>query len=390
MENKNIEFILEELYKEYNIPFVIIDKKDKKDIIFPQNLKYNNCDLKLSFLKFSRPDKLVLIEEEGGFWSVFETDTDIYAQAYVLIGPHAIINMEHALSTKSIAISTLSSKEEERQVFINYIRLIFTILNNKVIDEKELEFINYPHKINSFNDIFQKNLELRKNNDAELDSIELETRLINAIIQNDKKMFNWIFNQMHKTYFARIHSDRLISLKYKYVGLIAILTRVSINNAVEKNEAYTLSDSLIQKLETIESLQECIVYTKESCFLFMKLINSDFYSIESTLVKKIYLYIDLHIYDKITLEQLSEYCQKSKNYLSAEFKKYTGLTIHNYINQRKIKEAIHILLFTNLSFTEISAKLSFSDQSHFIQKFKQVEGITPKEYRKKYQTTKLM
>jgi AraC-like DNA-binding protein len=122
----------------------------------------------------------------------------------------------------------------------------------------------------------------------------------------------------------------------------------------------------------------------------MKLINSDVYLIKSPLVREIYTYIDSHIYEKITLKHLSDYCQKSKHYLSEEFKKYTGLTIHYYVNQRKIKEAIHILLFTSLSSIEIASKLSFSDQSHFIQTFKRFEGLTPKEYRQKYKSTRIV
>lgn len=390
MENNNIEFILEELYKKYTIPIVIIDKKNKENILFPNIVPCNDNELKLSIIKFSRPDKTIILEKNGYFFSVFESNSSFYKDCYILIGPHSIINIEDILYKEFDVNKNSDSLLNEKQDFISFVELIFSILNDRIIDETDIEFISQNSKRDSLNILFQKNFELRKSSDIEHDSIELEKRLIDSIIQNDFTTFKWIFNQMHKTYFSRIHSDKLINLKYKYVGLVSILTRVSINNNIEKGKAYALSDSLIQQLEFIESLQECIVYLKESCILFMKLINSDFYSIKNPLVKEIYYYIDLHIYKKITLEELSDYCHKSKNYLSAEFKKYTGFTIHSYINQRKIKEARHILLFTNLSFTEIASKLSFSDQSHFIQKFKQIEGMTPKEYRQKYQSTKLM
>lgn len=119
---------------------------------------------------------------------------------------------------------------------------------------RNIEFITSILEENSLHHIFQNNLDLRNSNDIELDSIELETRLINSIIQNDLKTFDWIFKQMDKVYFVQIHSDRLTSLKYKYIALISLLTRVCINNAVGKSEAYALSDSLIQQLENIESL----------------------------------------------------------------------------------------------------------------------------------------
>ncbi|MDO2410795.1 helix-turn-helix domain-containing protein [Enterococcus faecium] len=47
-----------------------------------------------------------------------------------------------------------------------------------------------------------------------------------------------------------------------------------------------------------------------------------------------------------------------------------GQTIHSYIQERKINESKHLLLFTDKSYKEISVLLSFASQSHFIQVFK--------------------
>lgn len=40
--------------------------------------------------------------------------------------------------------------------------------------------------------------------------------------------------------------------------------------------------------------------------------------------------------------------------------------------------------FSDYSMIEIANRLSFSSQSHFIQQFREVEGITPKKYRDEY------
>ena len=101
--------------------------------------------------------------------------------------------------------------------------------------------------------------------------------------------------------------------------------------------------------------------------------------------KNLLNYIDAHIYDRITIKELAAYVQKHPTHITAEFKKALSQTIHTYINQRKIAEAKHLLLFTDKSYIKKSAPLlNFSSQSHFIQVFKQFEKLTPLEFKNKY------
>lgn len=125
-------------------------------------------------------------------------------------------------------------------------------------------------------------------------------------------------------------------------------------------------------------------YIKASSLQFMQLIHDYPYSEKNYLVKNLLNYIDAHIYDRITIKELAAYVQKHPTHITAEFKKALGQTIHTYINQRKIAEAKHLLLFTDKSYKEIAPLLNFSSQSHFIQVFKQFEKLTPLEFKNKY------
>lgn len=69
------------------------------------------------------------------------------------------------------------------------------------------------------------------------------------------------------------------------------------------------------------------------------------------------------------------------NYLNALLKKYTGQTISTLIKNRILEEAKALLLFTNHSLQDISARLGFSDQPNFNYFFKQKTGSTPKKFR---------
>ncbi|EQC80524.1 hypothetical protein HSIEG1_891 [Enterococcus sp. HSIEG1] len=47
---------------------------------------------------------------------------------------------------------------------------------------------------------------------------------------------------------------------------------------------------------------------------------------------------------------MAEFTEKHPTYLSTEFKKHVGQTIHTYINQQKVAEAKHLLVFTDYSY----------------------------------------
>jgi len=86
-------------------------------------------------------------------------------------------------------------------------------------------------------------------------------------------------------------------------------------------------------------------------------------------------------YDRnIKISGLANKLGYNKYYISHLFKEKTGMSLHQYIIQLKIKQAKRENGNTNL--LDIALENGFFDQSHFIRLFKRYEGITPKEYYK--------
>ena len=77
-------------------------------------------------------------------------------------------------------------------------------------------------------------------------------------------------------------------------------------------------------------------------------------------------------------------CLFRSGYLSRLFKKETGVSVSAYIRSQKIDMAKNLLRFSDYSMIDIANRLSFSSQSHFIQQFREVVGMTPKKYRDEY------
>ncbi len=92
-------------------------------------------------------------------------------------------------------------------------------------------------------------------------------------------------------------------------------------------------------------------------------------------------YIDSHYDDSVKVTALAELCGLSYTHFARRFKELYGVSCKEYIENTRIKKAKELLLSTNYDLSFISQELGFSDCSHLIRVFKKLEGITPKQYR---------
>jgi AraC-like DNA-binding protein len=78
---------------------------------------------------------------------------------------------------------------------------------------------------------------------------------------------------------------------------------------------------------------------------------------------------------------LSEKLKYDYTYLANLFSEVTGLTIEQYIIAHKIERVKELLIYDELTLTEISYRLSYSSVAHLSNQFKKVTGLTPSFYK---------
>ncbi|MBP3039126.1 PocR ligand-binding domain-containing protein [Bacillaceae bacterium Marseille-Q3522] len=98
-------------------------------------------------------------------------------------------------------------------------------------------------------------------------------------------------------------------------------------------------------------------------------------------IKKALKYIDKHLNEQITLDEVANYIYLSPYYFSKLFKKETGVNFINYVNEKKIEKAKELLKVSDWSVDSIAKNLGFSQTSYFCKVFRNANGITPKKYR---------
>lgn len=97
------------------------------------------------------------------------------------------------------------------------------------------------------------------------------------------------------------------------------------------------------------------------------------------LVKETMLYVQEHLQEPISLESLANHFYRNGSYISQQFKKYTGLTMREYILDQRICLAKSYLL-QGKTVSEACELSGFSDYSNFIRSFTKLTGISPGKF----------
>jgi AraC-like DNA-binding protein len=151
-----------------------------------------------------------------------------------------------------------------------------------------------------------------------------------------------------------------------------------------------LQSELVELLKElhIAIMEEQSDLKKEETFLFLiQQLMEDFtqpayqhiQDYVKTEIQEVCGYIDKHYSEHITLEELSTFSCRNKYSLLRSFTKWVGITPYRYLETVRINEAKKLLV-AGVGLMEAAICTGFTDQSHFSNYFKELTGLTPKQY----------
>jgi AraC family transcriptional regulator len=93
-------------------------------------------------------------------------------------------------------------------------------------------------------------------------------------------------------------------------------------------------------------------------------------------------YIDEHLSDRITIEDLAAVARLSRSHFTRAFKVSVGSPPHNFILQQRIERAKELMLNSGEPLVQIALICGLADQSHFSRTFRAQAGCTPANWRR--------
>lgn len=178
------------------------------------------------------------------------------------------------------------------------------------------------------------------------------------------------------------YSDAMYHMYYDVVCAASEMCLIAIQNGLPDMVAYDIRDNYMVEFDRAMSLPDLYDLLHGMAHEFaVRVRYSRFGGIHSARLNAMMTYIEKHLKEKITLEDVAETAQLSRNYASTVFREELGMTMNEFIMQERVAEAKRLLADDSLQISDIAEQLQFCSQSYFTKCFTRVTGNTPNEYR---------
>lgn len=130
---------------------------------------------------------------------------------------------------------------------------------------------------------------------------------------------------------------------------------------------------------SVEDVHTCLVNICESLKASLEVKRGK----SSLLARDALAYIQLHAMENISLESMAARFYVSPNYISALLRQETGIPFRQHVRKRRMEMAKTMLADPRLSVAEIAQAVGYSQYTTFYNLFREMEGISPTDYRKR-------
>lgn len=202
----------------------------------------------------------------------------------------------------------------------------------------------------------------------------------------------------HKLEFLSSDPCLILGMSYKAVpkksGMISLNDIVSTSSSARTlfenfNDSMIIQDShyIYPILQSISKeyygennyIYQSILLTKGLIDLSRLVLNDNQqYANYIDLIKN---YIQFNYFSISSIDEIAEHVGLNKIYMQRLFKQYTNKTIWNYLTDLRMKEAKHLLRYTNIPIGDIDKYIGINSRQNFYILFKKIYGISPSKYR---------
>ncbi len=166
------------------------------------------------------------------------------------------------------------------------------------------------------------------------------------------------------------------------VVFCSIVCRAAIEGGLSPEEAYGLGDAYIQSALDAGTVDEistiCISMYDDFVRRVHRMRENPQYSQP---IQRCCNYIEMNIERNIRAQELAELVGYTPGYITKRFHKETGFGISDYVKLARIERAKLLLSASDLSIQEISDRMGFTTRNYFTRCFRDVTGMTPKDFR---------
>ena len=215
-------------------------------------------------------------------------------------------------------------------------------------------------------------------------TLAIENVLMDIVSRGDTAALKSWLSQASAIQSGTIAKDQLRQIRNVFIVTATLASRAAIRGGMREDDAFSLSDAYIQRVELLTSHEKILNLQFHMLLEYTEQVEQLHRGEHTTrLSLDVANYLRHHLSESVSVDAMAEALFLSRPYLSAKFKRETGVTLTDYILREKTEEAKRLLRYSDKSASAIASYLGFSSHGHFIKVFKKYDGLTPQEYRDK-------
>jgi two-component system response regulator YesN len=209
---------------------------------------------------------------------------------------------------------------------------------------------------------------------------DLECQLIAKVKIGDRTGAREILNSLlGKIMFHNPGNVNL--LKARLVELLSVLSRAAAQGGVDINVLLNKNLGYINKVLTIDTQEDICIWISHALDEFIESVYSSQDIKKMSQLKPAIEFMQYNYASPLTLADIAKAAHLSVSRLAHLFREQMGVTIVDYLTNIRINHAKRMLLTTEHNCTRICYDVGYNNQSYFTRVFKQIVGLTPREFR---------
>lgn len=218
-----------------------------------------------------------------------------------------------------------------------------------------------------------------------MEQIEKRYALENAVLEavtagNEAAALDYVSQIVHEPIFWRL-PDRQRDMRDYLISANTLMRKAVERAGIHPILIDRLSGSMIPLIEKASLNRQGLPLMQQMIHSYCRMVQEHHYKIHSPLIARIVTYIDMDLRADLSLKTLSGYLQVNASYLSALFSREMGISLTDYVNERRIEQAKTLLVSTNLPIKSIAQQCGFTDIHYFSRLFRRIADSTPRAYR---------
>lgn len=215
---------------------------------------------------------------------------------------------------------------------------------------------------------------------------QLENELMEAVSKGEVHRSEMVFQSFLSIQAGEVRTaDSVRNMKNYTIVLNTLLRKAAEAGKVHPIHLDKISSQIARKIEECKSVADVNSLGKEMIRKYALLVRNHSMSNYSSLIQQALMIINIDLSAELTLNPIAEKLHVNASYLSSQFKKELGVTLTDYITQKRINHAIFLINSSNLSISTIAQQCGIPDVQYFSKIFKKQLGMSPLQYKKMIQ-----